>query len=68
MRSVNLSGSSCHHCRHCRDYQMSGRRDGNCQQLSVTVKGNWKACPLFVSAFTPDWEAPVESNMQTVLI
>ncbi|NET62124.1 MAG: hypothetical protein F6K47_40255 [Symploca sp. SIO2E6] len=68
MKSMNFSSSPCHHCRHCRDYEMTSRRDGHCQQLGVTVQGNWEVCPLFVSAFTPDWEASEDSKMHTVLI
>lgn len=68
MRSVNFANSSCYHCRHCRNYQMTSRRDGNCQQLGVNVQGKWKSCPLFTSTFTPNWEVTAEGKMHTVLI
>jgi hypothetical protein len=38
-------------CRHCRHYMPEGRRGGLCQQLSVPVQGQWKACSLAVSPF-----------------
>jgi len=68
MRSINFSNSSCHHCRHCYNYQMTSRRNGHCQQLGVTVQGNWKVCPLFVSTFTSNCEAPEDSQIHIVLV
>ena len=43
-------------CRHCRHYMPEGRRGGVCQQLSVPVQGQWKACSLAVSPFGSSWE------------
>lgn len=43
-------------CRHCRHYLPEGRRGGVCQQLSVPVQGQWKACSLAVSPFGSSWE------------
>ncbi|NJL22611.1 MAG: hypothetical protein HC895_20240 [Leptolyngbyaceae cyanobacterium SM1_3_5] len=43
-------------CRHCRHYQLEGRRGGNCQQLGALVQGGWKACTLAVPAFVQSWE------------
>ncbi|MFM9264117.1 hypothetical protein [Tychonema sp. BBK16] len=42
-------------CRHCRHYLPEGRRGGVCQQLSVPVQGQWKACSLAVSPFGSSW-------------
>ena len=43
-------------CRHCRHYMPEGRRGGVCQQLSVPVQSQWKACSLAVSPFGSSWE------------
>lgn len=43
-------------CRHCRYYLPEGRRGGVCQQLSVLVQGQWKACSLAVSPFGSSWD------------
>lgn len=43
-------------CRHCRYYLPEGRRGGQCQQLSVPVQSQWKACSLAVSPFESSWE------------
>lgn len=43
-------------CRHCRHYQLEGRRGGNCQQLGALVQGGWKACALAVPTFVQSWE------------
>ena len=49
MNETQLSTST---CRHCRFYQIEGRRDGSCQKLSgVPVQSNWKACALSTSPF-----------------
>lgn len=48
MEGVNDSIST---CRHCYFYQLEGRRGGHCQQLGVSVQGNWQACSLGVSPF-----------------
>jgi hypothetical protein len=47
-------------CRHCRHYLPEGRRGGQCQQLSVPVQGQWKACSLAVSPFGSSWENNTE--------
>ncbi|MEM7726500.1 MAG: hypothetical protein AAF208_09025 [Cyanobacteria bacterium P01_A01_bin.45] len=44
-------------CRYCRNYNSQGRRGGLCNQLGVTVKGNWKACSLAIPPFAPSWES-----------
>lgn len=43
-------------CRHCRHYQLEGRRGGNCQQLGALVQGGWKACALAIPTFVQTWE------------
>lgn len=43
-------------CRHCRFYQIEGRRGGVCQQLEVPVQGGWKACSLAIAPFTSKWD------------
>jgi hypothetical protein len=43
-------------CRHCRYYQLEGRRGGHCQELNAFVEGGWKACQLATSPFTPSWK------------
>lgn len=43
-------------CRYCRFYQPEGMQGGSCQQLSVPVRSEWKACPLAMPAFSPTWE------------
>ncbi|MCL1474955.1 hypothetical protein [Argonema antarcticum] len=43
-------------CRSCRYYTPEGRRGGNCQQLSVPVRGSWTACSLALPPFAPSWE------------
>lgn len=43
-------------CRACRYYTPEGRRGGNCRQLSVPVRGAWKACSLALPPFVPSWE------------
>jgi hypothetical protein len=34
-----------------------------CQQLGVSVRGNWKACSLALPLFTPPWES-IEEILQ----
>lgn len=53
-----MSALSCHAsaCRYCRHFTPEGRRGGNCQQLGVPVRGNWKACALAMPPFAPSWE------------
>lgn len=53
-----MSASSClaSACRYCRHFTPEGRRGGNCQQLGVPVRGNWKACALAMPPFAPSWE------------
>ena len=53
MTTLNFSTSV---CRHCRYYQVEGRRGGMCEQLSVPVRGGWKACSLALPAFASSWE------------
>jgi hypothetical protein len=43
-------------CRYCRYYQPEGRRGGACQQLGVSVEGQWKACALALPPFSHAWE------------
>jgi hypothetical protein len=43
-------------CRYCRFYQPEGMHGGQCQQLSVPVRSEWKACQLAMPAFSPSWE------------
>ena len=52
MTTLNFATSA---CRCCRYYQPEGRRGGMCQQLSVPVRGSWKACSLALSPFEPAW-------------
>jgi hypothetical protein len=42
-------------CRYCRFYQPEGMHGGVCQQLSVPVRSEWKACQLAMPAFSPSW-------------
>lgn len=51
MKSVNCVAS---HCGRCRFYTPTGRRGGECAQLGVPVKANWKACQLACSPFETD--------------
>ncbi|MEM8804587.1 MAG: hypothetical protein AAGF01_00880 [Cyanobacteria bacterium P01_G01_bin.38] len=51
MKSVNCVTS---HCGRCRFYTPTGRRGGECAQLGVPVKANWKACQLACSPFEAD--------------
>lgn len=53
MKSIQNFTSACRNCRH---FAPTGRRGGNCHQLSAPVRGNWKACSLAVPAFAPSWE------------
>lgn len=52
MTAINFTTSA---CRCCRYFQPEGRRGGVCQQLSVPVRGSWKACSLASSPFAPSW-------------
>lgn len=52
-RRVNLSPST---CRHCRFYKPEGRRGGHCQQMEALVRGSWRACALALPPFAPSWE------------
>lgn len=54
MKTLNFPTSACRYCRH---YQLEGRRGGECQQLGVPVRGNWKACSLALPLFAPSWES-----------
>lgn len=53
MSKVHASVSS---CRHCRFYQLQGRRGGHCHQLGAPVQAGWNACPLAIPLFLADWE------------
>jgi hypothetical protein len=53
MKTANFLASS---CRYCRYYQSEGRRGGICQQLSVPVQAQWKACSLAAHPFSTTWE------------
>lgn len=53
MKSVKDAISA---CRHCRFYQIEGRRGGDCQQLGVPVQGSWKACSLAAQPFASQWD------------
>ena len=53
MKILNFPTSACRYCRH---YRLEGRRGGECQQLGVPVRGNWKACSLALPPFAPSWE------------
>lgn len=53
MNTFNFPTSA---CRLCRYYQPEGRRGGTCQQLSVPVRAEWKACSLALPPFTSSWE------------
>lgn len=59
MKNTKSLGSSCRYCRH---YELSGHRWGMCQQFEVHVKGEWSACPLYISAFQSTW-IPTEDKM-----
>jgi hypothetical protein len=43
-------------CRYCRFYRPEGLHGGACQQLSVSVHSDWKACQLALPAFSTTWE------------
>jgi len=60
MKTLNFPTSACRYCRH---YDVEGRRGGMCQQLGVSVRGNWKACSLALPLFTPSWES-IEEILQ----
>lgn len=51
MKSVNCVASQCGRCRF---YTPTGRRGGECAQLGVPVKANWKACQLACHPFETD--------------
>jgi hypothetical protein len=53
MKTANFMTSS---CRYCRYYQAEGRRGGLCNQLSVPVRGEWKACALAARPFATAWD------------
>ena len=53
MKTANFLTSS---CRYCRYYQSEGRRGGMCNQLSVPVQGEWKACALAARPFATAWD------------
>lgn len=53
MKTANFAISA---CRYCRYYNSQGRRGGMCEQLSVPVQANWKACALATTPFATSWE------------
>ncbi|MGL5032841.1 MAG: hypothetical protein ACRC6M_03455 [Microcystaceae cyanobacterium] len=53
MKTANFMTSL---CRYCRYYQSEGRRGGMCNQLSVPVQGEWKACALAARPFATAWD------------
>jgi hypothetical protein len=54
MKTANFATSS---CRNCRYYHTEGRRGGICNQLSVSVQGEWPACSLAARPFNTAWES-----------
>lgn len=52
-------------CRHCRHYQIEGRRWGHCQLLGVQVQGAWSLCSQGVPAFAPSWESSGYRTVET---
>ena len=54
MKTANFATSS---CRNCRYYHTEGRRGGMCNQLSVSVQGEWPACSLAARPFNTAWES-----------
>lgn len=75
MNEIKVSTST---CRHCRFYEIEGRRGGSCQMLSgVPVQSNWKACSLAAAPFKTtvkkledifQLESPVASDSSTELV
>ncbi|NJR50995.1 MAG: hypothetical protein HC780_16875 [Leptolyngbyaceae cyanobacterium CSU_1_3] len=53
MKSPDSLASACRHCRH---YVPQGRRGGHCNQLSVPVRGSWRACSLALPVFALTWD------------
>ena len=54
MKTANFATSS---CRNCRYYHTEGRRGGICNQLSVSVQGEWPACSLAARPFGLAWDS-----------
>lgn len=50
---MNLGDPRISTCRHCKHYQIEGRRGGYCHQLSSPVQGSWNACTLAIPSFEP---------------
>lgn len=48
MRDADQTISS---CRYCSFYEAEGRRGGRCQQLGVSVQGQWRVCSLAAPPF-----------------
>jgi len=61
MSNLNQSNLS---CRHCRYYRPEGQRGGQCQMLSVPVRGVWSACLLVVPVFTASGKVPAETTRE----
>jgi len=45
-------------CRSCRYYQLTGRRGGMCQLLTVPVMGSWRACSCSDLPFEANRNSP----------
>jgi hypothetical protein len=56
MKTANFA-TSYQSCRNCRYYHTEGRRGGMCNQLSVSVQGEWPACSLAARPFNTAWES-----------
>lgn len=50
---MNLGDPRISTCRHCKHYQIEGRRGGYCHQLNSPVQGSWNACTLAIPSFAP---------------
>lgn len=52
---MELTGYLTASCRHCRFYDLEGRRGGHCHLLGAPVRGGWKACSMGASPFAQNW-------------
>lgn len=62
MKETNLANLN---CRHCRYYQLEGRRGGFCQKLGASVDSNWQACILASIPFDNNLKA-LEQTITTL--
>lgn len=62
---MKLNNSEQRICVYCRNYQLLGRKSGNCQKLGVAVEGRWQACPLYVAPFR-ELSKEMEMEMEMV--